>query len=185
VFDQRRQWTGQVTFQDVTGEIVGGGGDEFESPPAEPLATLTPGRVTLQLDAAGVDEAVARMVVDAAGPPLPHRIRDAWSAGGRAMTQSGLENGVLLVTGTDAALEGPVTLFGRSETGIPVGAGLERASLVFLVLLPPEQAHLQAEIRESVSSLMESDYLRERLLQSEDPVAIVEALREGVQVALV
>jgi hypothetical protein len=78
-----------------------------------------------------------------------------------------------------------VTLLARSETGIPVGSGLDRASLIFLVLLPPEQFHLQAEIRDSLDSLMESDYLRERLLQSEDASAIVEALREGVQVALV
>jgi hypothetical protein len=31
---------------------------------------------------------------------------------------------------------------------------------------------------------MESDYLRERLLQAETPTAMLEALREGMQVAL-
>jgi hypothetical protein len=33
-------------------------------------------------------------------------------------------------------------------------------------------------------SLMESDYLRERLLQADKPQMIIDAIREGIQVAL-
>jgi hypothetical protein len=42
----------------------------------------------------------------------------------------------------------------------------------------------ESETVDSVASLLESEYMRERLLQAENPETIVETLREGVQVAL-
>jgi tellurite resistance protein TerC len=183
VFDQRGQWRGLVTFQDVIEEIVGRGGDEFEPASAVPLSALTPDRITLDLDAPTVADAVSRMTIAAESAALPARVRQRLRHNG-LLTHSYLGNGVLLATGVDASLGAPVAMFGRSDTGVPLDAGNDRASLLFLVLLPPGLGHSQAEIRDSVSSLMDSDYLRERLLQADKPNMIIDALREGIQVAL-
>ena len=75
----------------------------------------------------------------------------------------------------------PVAFFGRSDTGIPRALSVHG---LFIVLLPTRMRHVQAEIVESVTSLMESEYVRERLLQAETPAMIIETLREGTQVAL-
>jgi tellurite resistance protein TerC len=183
VFDQRGQWTGLVTFQDVIEEIVGRSGDEFEPAPAVPLATLTPGRITLDVDASTVGDAMSRMAHGAGSAALPAGVRERLHHNG-LLTHNYLGNGVLLATGVEPSLEAPVALFGRSDTGVPMDASDERASLLFLVLLPSHPSHSQLEIRESISSLMESDYLRERLLQADKPQMIIDAIREGIQVAL-
>jgi hypothetical protein len=44
---------------------------------------------------------------------------------------------------------------------------------------PTRMRQVQAEVVESVTSLMESEYVRERLLEAETPAMIVETLREG------
>jgi tellurite resistance protein TerC len=49
---------------------------------------------------------------------------------------------------------------------------------------PHPHAASRGEIVDSVASLLESEYVREHLLQAENPETIVETLREGVQVAL-
>jgi mannitol/fructose-specific phosphotransferase system IIA component (Ntr-type) len=42
----------------------------------------------------------------------------------------------------------------------------------------------ESETIDNVTSLLDSEYVRERLLQAESPEAIVETLRAGMQVAL-
>lgn len=63
-------------------------------------------------------------------------------------------------------------------------AGVERVHGLFIVLLPTRMRQAETEVLESVASLMESEYVRERLLQAETPALIMETLREGMQVAL-
>ena len=112
-----------------------------------------------------------------AGDAVPSRcicigLKDARLAGRR------IANAV-----TDA-LDNPVAFFGRSDTGIPLDTGVERVHGLFIVLLPTRMRHVQAEVVEGVTSFMESEYVRERLLQAETPAMIIETLREGMQVAL-
>ena len=109
-----------------------------------------------------------------AGDAVPSRcicigLKDARLAGRR------IANAV-----TDA-LGNPVAFFGRSDTGIPRALSVHG---LFIVLLPTRMRQVQAEVVESVTSLMESEYVRERLLQAETPAMIIETLREGMQVAL-
>jgi tellurite resistance protein TerC len=181
VFDRQARWTGVVTFQDVVEELVGKGGDEFEAP-ALPLPALTQGGVTLDLEASTIDEAVARMMTAARSASVS---RSSQRTGpDHRLQHSYLGNGVLLAARLDASLDGPMVLFGRSGNGVPVDIGTERASLLFLFLLPPGVADTLGAIRDNVRSLMESEYLRERLLQADRPEVVVDALREGVQVGL-
>jgi mannitol/fructose-specific phosphotransferase system IIA component (Ntr-type) len=90
----------------------------------------------------------------------------------------------VIATAALPSLERPTAFLGRSDSGIRLDAGNDRANLLLVVFVPAGMEHVQGEIRDNVASLMESDYLRERLLQAETPTTMLDAVREGMQVAL-
>ena len=182
VTDKAGQWTGLVTLKDVIEEIIGRVSDEFEPASATPLAFLSPERVTLSLEAESIAEGVARTMNVGNGWQLPARVARSIAAGER-VTSTYVGNGLAVAHGVSGALDEPVTFFGRSDGGIPFD-GVERVHGLFVVLLPPRMQQAESETVDSVASVLESEYVRERLLQAEDPETIVETLREGVQVAL-
>src|SRR5687767_8882212 len=116
------------------------------------------------------------------GTKLPARAARSLTANGR-LTSTYVGNGLAVAHGVSDALDEPVTFVGRSENGIPLD-GVERVHGLFVVLLPMRMQQAESESVDSVVSLLESECVRERLLQAEDPDTIVETLRAGVQVAL-
>lgn len=163
-------------------EIIGRVSDEFEPASSMPLASLSPERVTLRLEAESIDEGVARTMNVGNGSQLPARVARSIAANGH-VTSTYVGNGLAVAHGVSDALDEPVVFFGRSDSGIPLD-GVDRVHGLFVVLLPTRLQQAESETVDSVTSLLESEYVRERLLQADSPETIVETLREGVQVAL-
>jgi PTS system fructose-specific IIA component len=115
------------------------------------------------------------------GSQLPARVGRSIAKG--HVTSTYVSNGLAVAHGLSDALDEPVAFFGRSDSGIPLD-GVERVHGLFVVLLPGRMQQAESETVDSVTSLLESEYVRERLLQAENPETIVETLREGVQAAL-
>lgn len=182
VVDTAGLWTGLVTLKDVIEEIIGRVDDEFEPASAMPLGSLTPQRITLNLDAPSIEEGISQMMRPGDGSGLPERVGRSIAGNGQPKATY-LGNGLAIANALTDALDNPVAFFGRSDTGIPLDTGVERVHGLFIVLLPTRMRQVQAEVVESVASLMESEYVRERLLQAETPAMIIETLREGMQVA--
>jgi mannitol/fructose-specific phosphotransferase system IIA component (Ntr-type) len=182
VFDKAGRWSGLVTLGDVTEEIIGRVSDEFEPAPSMPLGALTPARVTLDLEATSIDGAIARATRIGTDPRWAEPImQDLAGSGGLTFTNLG--NGLAVSHGVVETLDRAVTFFARSDGGIPLEASVERIHGLFIVLLPTRMHHVESEVVEGLASLMESEYLRERLLQAETPAAVMETLHEGMQVA--
>ena len=182
VTDTAGQWTGLVTLKDVIEEIIGRVSDEFEPASTVPLGSLTAERVRFGLEAQSMDEGIIRAMNVGNGSQLPARVARSVAANGH-LTSTYVGNGLAVAHGVSDALDEPVTFFGRSDSGIPLD-GVERVHGLFVVLLPTRMQQAESETVDSVASLLESEYVRERLLQAENPETIVETLRAGVQVAL-
>jgi tellurite resistance protein TerC len=186
VLNNAGQWTGLITLEDVLEEIVGRVGDEFEPARYIPFAALTPDRIFLEMEAESLNEAVSRAIARfpaSNGAGLRAGLTEAVVSSDRAKPRY-LGNGVAIVHAVIDALDQPVSIFVRSDSGVPMDSGEGRASLLFIVLLPPSMVQKEGEIAEGVGSLMESDYLRERLLQADTPETIIQTLREGIDMAL-
>jgi mannitol/fructose-specific phosphotransferase system IIA component (Ntr-type) len=182
VTDSAGQWTGLVTLKDVTEEIIGRVSDEFEPASTMPLGSLTAERITLGLEAQSIDEAIVRAMTVRNGSQLTSRVIRNVAANGH-LNSTYVGNGLAVAHGVTDALDEPVTFFGRSDSGIPLD-GVERVHGLFVVLLPTRMKQAESETVDGVASLLESEYVRERLLQAETPETIMETLREGIQVAL-
>src|SRR5262245_54357738 len=70
VFDEKGEWTGLVTLEDVIENIIGDVGDEFGKRSPE-LPALTSDRVSLTLGAESLDEAVTELTGSAAAGSRP------------------------------------------------------------------------------------------------------------------
>jgi tellurite resistance protein TerC len=182
VTDKAGRWTGLITIKDVIEEIIGRVSDEFEPASSMPLASLSPERVTFRLEAESIDEGIARTMQVGNGSQLRSGVARSIAAHGH-VTSTYVGSGLAVAHGVSDALDEPVTFFGRSDSGIPLD-GVERVHGLFVVLLPTRMRQAESETVDSVTSLLESEYVRERLLQAESPEAIVETLRAGMQVAL-
>lgn len=182
VIDDVGQWTGLITLKDVIEELIGRISDEFEPVSTVPLGGLTAGRVTLGLEAQSIDEAVARAIDVANGSQVPAHVVRQIAAGGR-LTTTYFGHGLAVAHGVSDALNEPLAFFGKSDNGIPLD-GPERVHGLFVVVLPSAMRQGESQAVDSVASLLESEYVRERLLQAENPETIVEALREGMHVAV-
>ena len=171
-----------VTLEDVTEEIIGRVSDEFEPASTVPLGTLTAERVTFGLEAQSIEEGIARAMNVKNGSQLPARVARSIAATGH-VTSTYVGNGLAVAHGLSDGLDEPVVFFARSDSGISLD-GVERVHGLFVVLLPRRMQQAERDTVDNVTSLLESEYVRERLLQAETPEAIVKTMRTGVHVAL-
>jgi tellurite resistance protein TerC len=184
VFDRSGEWTGLVTLEDVIEEIVGDVGDEFEAPSME-LPALTPARVTIGLEAESLDEAVTETVnrtpLGELGLSPEQRqiaIRDAARS-----APLHLGHAIAAIQVTSPPIRQPNLLFGRSESGVSIPDRDERVHFIFVLLLPPGAASMQQVFATAISASVESEYVRERLMNTSDPSEIVEVISDGLCVA--
>src|SRR5262249_28173275 len=100
VFDEKGEWTGLVTLEDVIENIIGDVGDEFGKPSPE-LPALTSDRVSLTLGAESLDEAVTELTGSAAAGSRPLHVG----------------HGVAVVAATAQPVPRPSLRLGRSDAG--------------------------------------------------------------------
>ena len=184
VFDGKGAWTGLVTLEDVIEEIVGDVGDEFEAPFVE-LPALTPARVTMGVEAESLEEAVIEIIARTPARELglsqgqrQAALRDAVHS-----LPSYHGYGIATVVATVSLMGQPVLLFGRSETGISRTDHDDRIHLIFVLLLPAGGASMQRIFATAVAASIESDYVRDRLMNTSEPGEVVEVVSDGLCLA--
>jgi mannitol/fructose-specific phosphotransferase system IIA component (Ntr-type) len=92
-----------------------------------------------------------------------------------------LGNGIAIPHARIDALEKPLVLIARSETGIPARNGPVR--FLFILLTPAGSPRLQARLLARIAELFRSDFIPERLANAETPEAVVEAIRAAEPIA--
>ena len=182
VYDQQGGWKGIVTLEDVVEEVVGSIEDEFEVEPAVYLAdSVTPGRVVLGVRGRDIAEAVRSIF-----GRLP---KDALTVKGDAALRAVIEReramstylgkGLAVPHARLDALERPVVIVGRSETGIPIMGQNEKAHLLFILLTPSGVPRTQVRLLARVCGLFESEYVTEHLREVGTPEEVVDVIRAG------
>ncbi len=186
------EWVGMITFEDVLEELVGKIGDEFDGDRGAQFVSLsdgfTPERVVFNVEGVCLMDAIRHIlhhVPETAMPAARDVILDAVIKREKSMPTY-LGKGLAIPHCRLSGLESPVLFFGRSETGIPLDddGSTDRIELIFILLTPDHMAWQQPRLLADLVGLIESDYVRERFKGAEQPEQIVEALRDGQQVAL-
>jgi tellurite resistance protein TerC len=184
VFDVKGAWTGLVTLEDVIEEIVGDVGDEFEAPSTE-LPTLTSARVALGLEAESLEAGVTEIIVRAPALELglsPGHVQVVVRDAARG-APSYLDRGAAVVVATLSVMRQPHLLFGQSRSGVSLPGQDDRIHLIFILLLPAGAARLEQTFTAAIAGSIESDYVRERLMNTSDPGEVIEVMTDGLYVA--
>jgi tellurite resistance protein TerC len=190
VANERGEWTGLITIEDILEEIVGKIGDEYDVGRAGRYVSLadalSPGRVLFELSAASIPDAIRQMVarVPAAEWPVSPAVITRAALEREASMGTYLGHGLAVPHARVEGIDSPVLAFARSDEGVPVEGTTERAELFFLLVTPASLARQQPLMLADIVGLFESEYVVERLRKSTTAEELVEAIRAGQQVAL-
>lgn len=182
------KWVGLISMEDIIEEIIGTVRDEFET--EEPLSlaeAITPGRIVLDVEAGSIADAIRTVFTKIPASELPmtkdavvqavlerERLTSTYLGRGLGMPHARL-NGIIK----------PAVIVARSDKGIPVGQGNERATLLFILLTPAGQPRTHQRLQARIAQLMDSsDYVGERIEGAEDANALLEAIRTGEMASL-
>jgi tellurite resistance protein TerC len=183
-------WAGLITLEDILEEMVGKIGDEFDTDRAGQIVSLaeaiTPGRVVLGVEAPDLPaaiEKIVRAIPPAELPADPQTILTQILQREATMTTY-LGHGLAIPHCRLAGLDQPVLIFARAESGIALPGSNERVALLFMLLTPEKMARLQPRLLADIVGLIESDYVIARLRSATRPEEVIEAIRDGIQVAL-
>jgi tellurite resistance protein TerC len=189
VVNDKAEWTGILTLNDVLEEIVGKVGDEFDQARAGQFISLAdclaPRRVFLQLWAQSMSEAIQGII---------NRIpREELPGDPQAITRTVLKReqamptyigkGLAVPHGRLDCIDRPILAFARSDEGVPFETTNERAELVFLLLTPSGMPRIQTRLLADIAGLFHSDYVTERLRKAQTHDAVIEAICAGQEVA--
>ena len=171
------------TLEDLVEELIGDITDEFETAPAAELTELlTPDRILLDplvRDRHELVEFLVRTAVQGADVDIDAAL-DAVVKREKAVPPS-VGGGVAVPHARIQGLKEPRAAFARLRDGIDYQApdGLP-ARIVLLVLTPVDAAPgTQVRFFQRTASLVQSDYIRERLLTAHTPDEVREIVRIG------
>lgn len=190
VVDANNEWTGILCIEDVLEEIVGRIGDEFDMGRVGKYASLSdalsPNRIFFDLEAASMPDAIRKIILRVPGNELPvnHQviIRSVLKRYATVPTYYG--GGLAVPRGRVDGITKPILAFARSGEGIPLENTNRRAELIFLLVTPRGVARMQPHMLADIMGLKESDYVMDRLRQSNSPEDIIEAIKFGEQISL-
>ncbi len=190
VNNEKGQWTGILTFEDLVQEIIGNMGDEFDQARAGEFISLVDAlsvdRIVLNMHAESLHDAVEQIVTKISPahlPADPKVIRDIVLRKKHVMPIY-VGNGVAIPHGRFSGLSQPILAFARCDLGVPMSGSSERAELIFLLITPSGKARMQSRLLANINALFRSEYVSERLRKSQSPDAVIEAIRAGQQVSL-
>lgn len=192
VEDGERGWLGILTLEDVLEELVGRVEDEYDAPRGGETFTLagalTPRRVVLGLRADSMRDAVhqlaARLTADEPILDVEGLVTAALRDGPQARRRIYLGDGVAIPHARLERIDRPLLAFARSEEGVPLEYGRERAELIFLLLTPRRVPRLQPRLFGDLADLLESEYVMKRLRAAGTPEEVVDLVRGAEQVAV-
>lgn len=182
VVEASGQWVGLITLEDVLEEITGAIEDEFEVEPSWSVVdALSASRVVLGVSASSMEEAIRRIMASVPAGELPgpadqvtrlllerERVMSTYLGAGLALPHARLDG-----------LIQPVVVFGRSEDGVPVGDAQDRARLFFVLFTPAQVPRSQVRLLASIANLVDSEFVRQKLLDAPSPQHLLEVIREA------
>ncbi|MDP6958785.1 MAG: CNNM domain-containing protein [Planctomycetota bacterium] len=187
VRNQDGKWTGFISLEDIIEEIVGAIEDEFEVEPPLFLAdSLSENRVVLGVDADSILKAIEKIIAKVPREELPfaaEKVQKAVEERERLMSTY-LGRGLAVPHARLEGLKKPVLIFARSDGGIPIEGWKEKAHLLFMLLTPAENPRIQARLLARIGGLMDSEFVVERLEESDSPRDILDAIKAGDPVSL-
>ncbi len=181
VEDARGAFLGLVSLEDVVEELIGTVRDEFEQTTEVRLEDLVPaGGIVLDLPP-GPKEGAVRTLVQALRTSRPELDVDGVVAGilkREALASTGLGEGIAIPHGRVPGLSRPTAAIGLSPDGLDWRSlDGKPAHLIFLILTPSHDEGIHVHILGKISTLLSSDYLRERLRQAKGVGDVVDVLK--------
>jgi CBS domain containing-hemolysin-like protein len=175
---------GMFTLEDIVEELIGDVRDEFE--PSREVSIgelLRDGTVILDPVVSGSEELVellVRMALRGAEGVDPSAAVEAVRKRDRQVPAS-FGGGVAIPHARVKGLKEPRGAFARLGEGVPYAAPDGRpVRLAFAILTPDDAAPgTQVRLLRKMGSLLDSDYLRSRLLQATTPEEVREVIRVG------
>jgi hypothetical protein len=98
-------------------------------------------------------------------------------------TPSYLDRRAAVVVAVSSAMRQPHLLFGQSRSDVSLPGHDDRVHLIFVLLLPAGAARLEQTFTAAIAGSIESDYLRERLMNTSNPGEVIEVMTDGLYVA--
>jgi CBS domain containing-hemolysin-like protein len=182
--NDRGEDVGMFTLEDIVEELIGDVRDEFEASREVSIGDLLrDGTVLLDpvvADPAELVEILVRIALRGADGVDPAAAVDAVRKRDRQVPAS-IGGGVAVPHARVKGLREPRGAFARLREGIPYGAPDGRpVRLAFAVLTPDEAAPgTQVRLLRKMGGLLDSDYLRGRLLDASTPEEVREVIRVG------
>ena len=180
VVNRKGQWVGFITLEDVIEEIIGSVEDEFEKEAPLFLAdTMSAGRIVLGVAGANINEAVPQILarVDLAELPAPREKIVRAVLEREEVISTYLGNGLAVPHARLDGIDRPVVVFAQSTEGILVKGSTERIHIIFMLLTPLSTPQFQVRLLARISGLMQSEYVVERLRESQNHQELLEIVR--------
>ncbi len=187
VYDAAGQWTGMVTMEDVIEEILGAIEEEF--PIEQPVYlsdTMASERILLNLEGENIMDAVWHAFdrIPAKDLPLPKEAILPSIAEREKLISSYVGRRIAIPHARLAGLTKPFVIVARLKEPFPAPIAGENINVLFILLTPATMPRIHQVLLSHIAGMLESDYLEERLHNSNNPAEIFEAIRTAEQTAL-
>jgi CBS domain containing-hemolysin-like protein/mannitol/fructose-specific phosphotransferase system IIA component len=188
VLDDKGQWTGFLTLEDVIEELVGTIRDEFEDEEPVRLAdALTLERIHLDIEADSPLHALRLALSRMKPESLPMPMAEILQAVEFRERQVGtyLGDGVGMPHARVTGLTKPFVMLLRSASGVTCAGTSEKGHILFVLLTPAGQARIHQRLQSTIATLMnESEYVKDRLMTATTAAEVLDVIRTGEQAAL-